>query len=358
MLPRLCIITRTQYGYHIDAFYMVKYLSNNYIIDYLCFDHGKKKIDIKSPNLKVYYMKKHENTIYRNIYFIDRIIKLIRVKDYKLVFIKYFMGSCFVKLLSSNVSIILDIRSLAVNKNILYSLIYNKLIYIESYFFRNITIISDSIREKLKIDISKSYILPVGAQQFSDSAINFTKLNLLYVGTFKLRNLDETLLGLKYFVDKHKNDIDISYTIIGDGPELGQLIQLSCNLKIDKLVKFAGYIPNNELYKYFNNVNVGVSYIPINKYFNFQPPTKTYEYLLSGLPTIATKTQGNLECINESNGVLICDNPSDFCRGLEQVYYSKDFYKSATIRKEIKDKNWLYIYREFNKYLYKNFLRK
>lgn len=44
-------------------------------------------------------------------------------------------------------------------------------------------------------------------------------------------------------------------------------------------------------------------YVPITDYYEYQPPTKTFEYVLSGLLCLATATSSNKEVITEEKVV-------------------------------------------------------
>jgi len=88
--------------------------------------------------------------------------------------------------------------------------------------------------------------------------------------------------------------------------------------------------------------NVGVSYVPITPYFDVQPPTKTFEYLLAGMPVIATRTKENEKVINEYNGVLIDDTPEDFRNGLALLYerISANKFTSSRIIESSESYTW------------------
>ena len=75
--------------------------------------------------------------------------------------------------------------------------------------------------------------------------------------------------------------------------------------KLENVCTTHGRIDYYKLKPFFDKCNVGVSYIPIRDYYQYQPPTKTFEYGLSGLVTIATETKSNQEVINNCNGILI-----------------------------------------------------
>jgi glycosyltransferase involved in cell wall biosynthesis len=129
--------------------------------------------------------------------------------------------------------------------------------------------------------------------------------------------------------------IDISYTIIGDGPknESDELKELIEKLNLKEFVTIIGKLLHCQLKEYFDRSNIGVSYIPLRTYFDKQPPTKTFEYLLSGMPVIATKTTANSKIINPETGVLIGDRPIDFHEGLITLYRNRNHYDSQKIRK-------------------------
>src|SRR5690606_2773135 len=157
--------------------------------------------------------------------------------------------------------------------------------------------------------------------------------------TLNGRNIDQTILGLSNFMKKHPN-MKISYDIIGDGNELTQLTQLINDLELASIVKLHGRIPHIKLKPFFDNSNIGVSYIPITEYYEFQPPTKTFEYIMSGLPCIATRTNENKHLITHENGVLCNDTPESFANALETIDERSALYNSDRIRESLKEYSW------------------
>jgi hypothetical protein len=60
-------------------------------------------------------------------------------------------------------------------------------------------------------------------------------------------------------------------------------------------------------------------------YYDHQPPTKTFEYLLSGLAVIGTRTKENSKVLTDNPGaVLIDDNEVEFAAALPKM---KDILK-------------------------------
>ncbi len=94
-----------------------------------------------------------------------------------------------------------------------------------------------------------------------------------------------------------------------------------------------------------------MSYIPVKPWYDFQPATKTYEYLLSGIPVIATNTYENRQVINEKNGVLIDDNPESFAIGLEKMYNNINCFDQNIIIRSVQDHEWQNIALRLKNYL-------
>ena len=191
----------------------------------------------------------------------------------------------------------------------------------------------------LHIPKNKCTIIPLGAEVFSKKVHSNNEFNLIYVGSLNNRDIDKTIIWLKYFVDKYPN-VEITYKIIGFGSKVveDKLQALINDLNLSKIVKFIGIVPYKELYRYIEKSNIGVSFVPITPYFDVQPPTKTIEYLMSGLPVIATATRENIKLINENNGVLINDDVNNFFYGLRKLYRKQ--YDNQFIRREMGKYKW------------------
>ena len=80
--------------------------------------------------------------------------------------------------------------------------------------------------------------------------------------------------------------------------------------------------------------------VPITKYFDICLVTKTYEYLLSGIPVIATNTTRNREVVNENSDVLIQDSSEGSYQGLIDIYKKWDKWDSKKIIKQNQKYGW------------------
>lgn len=236
---------------------------------------------------------------------------------------------------------ILDIRTLGVSKDNNLRKRTDAAIKKNTEIFDYVTIISEGLRKKLSLPEEKSAILPLGADAASKTTKSFDKLRLLYVGTLSNRDIHKTIEGVAIVVNKEKLQ-NIHYDIIGDGlgNELEELKQLVAEKGIENYVTLHGYIQHNKLQSFLDNCNIGVSFVPVTEYYEYQPVTKSFEYILSGLYTIATNTYSNREIITKENGILIEDTPESFAKAILEIYSRKETIDGKVISSTLQEYKW------------------
>jgi hypothetical protein len=352
---KILICCQSQFGYHIDTYYYSKYLKNEFQVTYVCWDYNKEKHKI--DGVDVHYVSRSGNIFLRNIRYLNFLLCLIRKENFDFTFIKYFKFCFILSLLSGNTKFIFDIRTAAVNENFFIRICEDLLLKFEAKFFSRKTIISKSLAQKLGLKEDEIFILPLGADPISAKKntianIDCNKINLIYVGTFIGRNIQNTILGLKIFSDRNP-EYKISYTIIGSGRrgEIEAIENVIEKSNLRQFVKMLGFIPHRELNQHFLESDVGVAYVPITDYYNVQPSTKVYEYVVSKIPVIATKTTENINVLDASFGVLTGDRPADFAEGIQtivkKINEGKIYFDEQTISKF----HWDNVVGELIKYL-------
>ena len=327
-----------------------KYLKR-YQISYLCYDTGLPKQEIK--NVEIKYVSLHKNLILRNLSYLRSIFKFLRHNQVDICFIKYFRGCFFLKLLFPRKKFVLDIRTGSVHRSSFSRFAYNLGLRIESTFFKNITVISSSLAARLSLQ-KKSTILPLGSECISDKIKKIEFARLIYVGTLNNRHIEKTIHGVDLFVKNNPAlKSQIFYTIIGDGyhGEVESLRALVARLGLTECIQVVGRIPFDRLKNYFDGHNIGVSFIPLTPYYDVQPPTKTFDYLLSGMSVLATATSENKKVINSQNGVLIEDTAKSFAIGLQELLKKKGRFLSREIMDNAQQYHWKCIVENFNNYL-------
>lgn len=335
---KLLIIDTHQLGTLTDVYKWCLYLRSDYEITLLCFDAGFERIEIEGVHVN--YISYKGILPVRGIRFLLHCIWNICFFQGKILIV-YFEHCDILKMLFPFKRMLVDIRTLSISPNTKRREKSDVALINACHHFDMISVISEGVEQKLKIINKPISILPLGADCISTAPKDYSTLKLLYVGTFSGRNLDETLKGLALFCRKYP-DVNIEYDIIGSGSKSDNenLRNLTKLLKLEKRITFYGRIPNHSLAPYFAKANIGVSFIPITEYYNYQPPTKTFEYALSGLYTIATATEENQKIISTENGILIQDTSEGFCYALEAIYFNRYSISEKKIRESLKKSTW------------------
>lgn len=338
---KVLFIHPTQFGYHTNAYKYCYYLRDKFDITFVCNDTGQEKITLKGIN--VIYAPNIEIRSISIIFFILTALFQVSIHKGK-IFVFYFKWAAIIKKIFFRKKMILDIRSLAVVGTEKSRKKFDAKLIRTTKIFDCITIISEGLRKKIGVKKNKSIILPLGADHISINKKRYDELKLLYIGTLNNRDIHKTIEGLKIFRDLYPKK-PITYDIIGSGfgSEVEELKSLVNYYGLEESIFIHGNIPHVKLKPYFDNCNIGVSFIPLKDYYQYQPPTKTFEYILSGLFTIATSTKSNKEVIKNINGILIKDSALSFANSLHFCYENRKIMDSSLIRQSLINYRWINI---------------
>lgn len=335
-MKRILFIHNNQYGSLTDSLKWCEQLHDRYKITYICFDDGKERIN--TPGVHVIYVPRIGNKKMRGVLLL--LFSAIYATFFPgFIFVIYFEKFELLRKLIPFRKLHLDIRTLCVSDdNSVRERVDGEIIH-AAKIFNSVSAISSGVIKKINLN-KKVFLLPLGADQISSTAKDFLAIRLLYVGTLQNRRIMDTINGVELFIKKYPNTT-LTYDIVGSdssGVELQKIKDYVASIHLGKYIKIHGLVPHNHLQPFFDECNIGVSYVPITDYYQYQPPTKTYEYAFSGLATIATSTISNEEIINQENGILIKDTPQDFCNGIEKIMKMK--FDSDTIRETVKEYSW------------------
>lgn len=336
-MQKLLIISKEQFGYHTDIFKWCEYLRDEYDIQVITFG-GKPKIELKGVK-NHYVSSKGHRTIRGLRYVLTCLWYILFFKG--IIFVCYFKECRILKWCFPRKKMYLDIRTLNVNTNKEIRKREDALIKKATELYDFVTIISEGTRDKIKIPKEKSAILPLGADVVSTSEKSFDSIRMMYVGTLHNRDIHKTIVGLNLLLKKN-NSLKIHYEIIGNSPgnELMDLREIITKYKLEEYVTLHGYIQHEQLKSFFDKCNVGISFVPMTEYYEHQPVTKSFEYILSGLYTIATSTHCNKEIITKENGKLINDTPESFAEAVEYVANNASKLDSNIIRNTLLEYKW------------------
>lgn len=337
-MKKILIVFPYQWGYNTDYLFYSNILRESYEVTYIGYDMGLDVIPNKDINIiHIPYQGKKTKII-----FLNRIYNLMKNNDYSYVFINYFIFCSVINLFSiSSSAKILDIRTSYILPNKFKMRLFNFILKLELRLFKNITVISQGVKEFLKLP-ERAHVLPLGGPKFPTFKKRFNEMNFFYVGTFFDRNIEVTIEAFGRFFETHGHLIKMKYAIVGTGTneEINKVLNSIKNNNLERKVSFHGSIRYPELNRFFEDNNIGVSYIPVTEYYDCQPPTKTFEYLLSGMAVLATCTKENLRVINDDNGVAVKDDVNSTYLGMVKIYQNLENYYSVEIQNSSEKYTW------------------
>lgn len=342
-MKKILFISKGQYGYNTDLQKYIEYLTDEYQVTLINVNKDLPKINNNNAEI-IYFQKSKAKFLTRLRLIVKSVFYIYSTKpDY--IFIKYFLGCSFLRLSCLRKKIIVDIRTATIGDNMRKRRFRDMFLSFETNIFKHISIISEGLIEKLRLNKKKTYVLPLGADRIVEepNQSERRRMDVLYIGILDYRNIHETIEGFREFYIQHKSEIPCRYTIIGfaDNKEYEEAITSTIEkYGLNDVVSFVGRKKYEELGPFLESHNIGVSYVPITEYFQHQPPTKTYEYIQNGLVCIATNTFENRKVINESNGILIKEGAMEFYKGLEHIYQNLDKYDSRKISESAAKYSW------------------
>lgn len=334
-MKKLLIIDTHPFGKLTDCYKWCQYLRPDYSITVVCMNDNTT---IVMDGVNIIRVSNQVPRSIRGVLFV--LTCLWQILFHRgCIFVVYFEKCSFLKRVFPWKKMHVDVRTVSVWGNQDIRDRYDENMREECLRFDSISVISQGVKDRLKLHNAK--ILPLGADVISSAKRQYENLSLVYVGTMDDRRIEDTIVGLSKFVNLRPN-VKIHYDIIGDGHhnEVIKLRTLVSNLGISDIVTLHGRIESQKLTPFFDIANYGVCYIPINQCFNIQPPTKTFEYVMSGLYCIATSTTENTKIINADNGILISDNSDSFCQALEYIYNHRFCFNEKRIRNSLINFKW------------------
>lgn len=337
-LPKVLIISTDQFGYNDYFLYYAEYLSKYFQVDYWCRDENKKRV-VYTGNDIVYF--ENAKGRLRLLWFSVKIGLKLRSGNYDFILFRGFKLAFISKIISGKKAAF-DIRTVGVGDTYLKRLFHDLIIRFNTFFFDIVFTISASITKHLKVNPGKVVIVPIGGEVNVDrSRERLSELRFLYIGTLNGRRIQDTIEGLSLFCNRHADQV-VTYNIVGMGNKMAEAeIDRAIGISPSNLEVFRrGYVSPDNIQKYFEEHYIGVSYVPMTRWYLLQPPTKTFEYLLAGMVVIATALPLNKEIIDDRNGVIINDNPESFSSGVERIYNNMESYNMDLIGKSSQKYSW------------------
>ena len=343
MKQRILIATRHQFGYHVTTYEYAKHLRDAFDPTVICWDYGRTKFSL--AGVRTIYISRSGNIITRNVRFRYHVLRALR-DDYQRAFLLYFVGVSLAHLVARQSRLVCYVDTARVGTTWLQRFMADLLTYLELLTFRHRMMISKCLGEKFRL--RKYEVLPLGGVRVGFDRKELNEFKLLYVGTLDRRRVHETVIGLGKFQRAHGQDITCTYDIAGSGPDddVQRIRDAIAEYDLEDVVTLHGFVPHEALHGLLRRCNVGISYVPMYSFFDCQPPTKTYEYLLAGLVVLSTGTQENRRITTEERGIVIQDSPDAVAEGLQLIWQHRTSYHPEAIQEGMKEYEWSAIVRD------------
>jgi glycosyltransferase involved in cell wall biosynthesis len=285
-VKNITLISRHQFGYHTDFFYYAKYLSRLYSVRVVCLDSNLPKLEISNVET-VYIGEAARGRLLRYLLLAMALWREAR-KPGHLMLVKYFLGVSLPLALSSKRNIIVDLRSLSVNRKTTIRFFEDGITKLEMRLFPKITVVSRALAKKISRENSRVVGLGGEAPKLGLGLRQrkLSEINLVYVGSVEGRDLDFVVRAISGSTRRES----IFLKIIGnyDSEEGRKLVDLVTKLGLKDNVHFEGYLKGDLLEKAFRGANLGLVHVPPKMFYSCQPSTKLYEYWAYGLPVLVS----------------------------------------------------------------------
>jgi glycosyltransferase involved in cell wall biosynthesis len=333
-LNKLLWVDVSQYGYHTDAYHYCNELTAHFEVSYIGCDD--RKPERPAGKVRVLHPVKSGNALLRNLCFFGACIAELRRNRYDVVFVCYTPLCSTLKLAFPRVPMIADVRTGFVERREWINRLLNAMMLAELSPFRNVSFVSGELAQR--IGYKRTFvIIPVGSARADLSPyLPGDDIKLLYVGILTGRKLDVFLRGLRqYFLGSDGNrKVHVTIVGYGSGDDEAALRHAIGEPDLHGQVEFIGELRGGALEAVFQRCNAGLSYVPVLPKYDAQPPTKTFEYLMHGMPVLATATQSNRQIVDPNCGVLIGDDETSVCEGLYRMVQGFDAFDRNAIREK------------------------
>jgi glycosyltransferase involved in cell wall biosynthesis len=178
---------------------------------------------------------------------------------------------------------------------------------------------SDNIK-MLYMGVSDNFALKVGIKV---TDVN-QSLRLIYIGTVsKARGRDVMLEAMAILA---KENIAAHLSIIGASEEqLNFCMQHINGLDIQDSVTVKGRVPGNQIPKYLAQADIGICLWEKSAWVEFNPPTKLFEYLVAGVPVLASNIRTHTRYVRDwHNGVIFDYDASSLAKTIIKLHNQKD----------------------------------
>lgn len=213
-------------------------------------------------------------------------------------------------------------------------------------------------------------LMPIGEEQYAElltKGCNATKIKLIYMGVSDsfaknaMRSeLPSPILQLIYagsvcvprgrdvmlnaMILVAMRNVPAHLTMVGAPPdELEYCFNFIKEHKLEKYLTVVGRVPGDEIPQFLNEADYGICLWEDRVSWRFNPPTKLFEYLVAGLPVLASNIRTHTRYINHGvNGFIFDYNPHSLANIIEDAY--KNLYRIKQLKRSAKNSGSKYLW--------------
>jgi len=167
-------------------------------------------------------------------------------------------------------------------------------------------------------------------------------LELIYTGTvIKERGRDVMLEALSLV---NRDRIRARLTLVGAAPEqIAYCRQRAEELGIVDQLDVRGRIPGDEIPAVLAQADVGICIWEDRVYWRFNPPTKLFEYLVAGMPVLASRIQTHTAYIRDwENGLIFDYGAESLAQQIESLWVRRKDMPSLSARAAASGQTYLW----------------
>jgi glycosyltransferase involved in cell wall biosynthesis len=159
----------------------------------------------------------------------------------------------------------------------------------------------NEVKKFYNVESEKIFIMPNGIETEKFFSVKTNKKRIIFSGVmYYHRGLDILFDALPKVI----NEIpDVELILLGVGPEMKKLQKIVQERKLEKNIKFLGWIDRDEIPEYLSKSNLGVGPLRSTEVTKNALPIKILEYMAASLPIIAFENTLSNQILNhEKNG--------------------------------------------------------
>jgi glycosyltransferase involved in cell wall biosynthesis len=166
-------------------------------------------------------------------------------------------------------------------------------------------------------------------QQFSADTLspppleNNAPLRLIYVGSVQKDRGRDVMLEAIALANQASKIAHL--TIVGTTEEQSAYChQASKQLGISNSVTICGRVPGFEIPAYFNKADIGLCLWEDLPWYRYNPPTKLFEYLVAGLPVLASNIRTHTQYVEDGvNGQIFEYDSTSLAQALNKLWINR-----------------------------------